>query len=68
MYEALRQTALEGCRRQEALFQTAGDVSKDLHTSLAPTKGSYHDIVNSHTDVLHQSQRERPLMSGHIQI
>ena len=59
-YTALLLTALEGCRRQQALFQAAGDVSWDFHTSIVPTKGSYKDVVQGHTSVLHRSQRAMP--------
>ena len=55
---ALLRTALEGCRRQEVLFEAAGAVSWNLHTSIVPTKGSYKDIVQGHTGVLHTSVSE----------
>ena len=54
-------TALESCRRQEALFQAAATVSWDLHTSIAHTEGSYNNIINGHTSRLYQSQRVIPL-------
>ena len=46
---ALLRTALESCHRREELFQAAGAVSWDLHTSIALTKGSYKNIVGGHT-------------------
>ena len=56
----LRQTALEDCHRPEELFQAAGAVSRDLHTSLALTKARYDDIVQDYTGILHP-QRAIPL-------
>ena len=46
----LLHTALEGCHRQEALFQ-AEVVSYELHTSLTLTKPRYKDIVQIHTGI-----------------
>ena len=37
---ALLQTVLEGCHIPEELVQTIGAVSQELHTNIAPTKGS----------------------------
>ena len=60
---ALLQTASKGCHRLEELFRAAGAVScQDSCTrEVVPTKGSYKDIIQGHTGVIHQSQKAIPL-------
>ena len=57
----LLQTVSESCHRPEELFQAIGAVSWELHTRIMLTKTRYEDIVQSHTDALHQSQRAMTL-------
>ena len=60
IYTIFLQTTLEGCRKPEELFQAAGAVSEDLHTSITLTKDRYGDIFQGHTGVSHL-QRAIPL-------
>ena len=55
----LLQIALEGCHRQEELFQAAWAVSQDFHKGFVPTNGSEKDIVEGRTVIYYISLRVR---------